>query len=39
MTTNRQWIYARKPEGQVGPEHFELREDRVGEPGEGEVLV
>jgi NADPH-dependent curcumin reductase CurA len=36
---NKQWIYARKPEGKVGPEHFEPRETAVPEPGEGEVLV
>ncbi len=39
MATNKQWIYARKPEGQVGPEHFELREATIPEPGEGHVLV
>jgi NADPH-dependent curcumin reductase CurA len=37
--TNKQWIYARKPEGQVGPEHFEMREAAEPMPGEGEVLV
>jgi NADPH-dependent curcumin reductase CurA len=36
---NKQWIYARKPEGQVGPEHFEMRETPDPVPGEGEVLV
>jgi NADPH-dependent curcumin reductase CurA len=39
MAINKQWIYARKPEGQVGPEHFELREAAMPEPGEGQVLV
>jgi NADPH-dependent curcumin reductase CurA len=39
MAVNKQWIYAQKPEGQVGPEHFEQREIAVRDPGEGEVLV
>jgi len=39
MTANRQWIYARKPEGEVGPDNFELREIPMPEPGAGEVLV
>jgi len=36
---NRQWIYARKPEAAVGPEHFELREAALPDAGAGEVLV
>lgn len=39
MAVNKQWIYAKKPEGQVGPEHFELHESKMPEPGEGEALV
>lgn len=39
MTTNRQWIYASKPSGDVGPEHFEMRAGAMPEPGPGEVLV
>ena len=39
QSSNKQWIYAQKPEGQVGPEHFALRESTIREPGEGEVLV
>lgn len=39
MSSNRQWIYASKPSGQVGPEHFELRNAAMPEPGDGEVLV
>ena len=39
QTANKQWIYARKPEGQVGPEHFELRENTIADPADGEVLV
>jgi hypothetical protein len=37
--TNKQWIYASKPEGQVGPQHFQMRETPDPVPGEGEVLV
>jgi NADPH-dependent curcumin reductase CurA len=36
---NRQWIYARKPNAGVGPEHFDLRESPMPEPKPGEVLV
>ena len=39
QTANRQWIYAQKPDGQVGPEHFVLRESPIRDPGENEVLV
>jgi len=39
MATNRQWIYARKPEGHVGPEHFELRKAEFPRPVDGEALV
>jgi len=39
MPTNKQWIYARKPEGQVTAEHFAPRQSDIGAPGEGEVLV
>jgi len=39
MATNRQWIYAQKPAGQVGPEHFALKSSAMPEPGPGEVLV
>ncbi|MGN6517686.1 MAG: NADP-dependent oxidoreductase [Rhizomicrobium sp.] len=36
---NRQWIYARKPNAEVGPENFDLRDAAMPEPGDGEVLV
>lgn len=36
---NRQWIYTRKPEGNVTPDIFALREAPIPEPGPGEVLV
>ena len=36
---NRQWIFARKPQAEVGPEHFDMREGAVPEPKTGEVLV
>jgi NADPH-dependent curcumin reductase CurA len=40
MTSNRQWIYAQKPTGHVGPEHFELREAQMPAlDGPGRVLV
>ena len=26
---NRQWFYTRRPEGRVGPEHYELRESQL----------
>jgi NADPH-dependent curcumin reductase CurA len=38
--TNRQWIYARHPEGIVGPEHYALRTDALATNlSAGEVLV
>jgi NADPH-dependent curcumin reductase CurA len=39
MTTNRQWILRERPTGMVGPEHFELVETPIPEPGAGEVLL
>jgi len=36
---NRQWIYAKRPEGAVGLDTFELRESTVPKPGPGEVLL
>ncbi len=39
MTVNKQWIYARKPNGEVGPEHFEPHDAPMPEPGPGEALV
>lgn len=36
---NRQWIYAKKPEGQVTAENFVLREGDMPDPKPGEVLV
>ncbi len=36
---NRQWIYARKPEGALGVEHFELRSSRPPEPTPGQALL
>ncbi len=37
--TNRQWIFARAPNGAVSPDCFEWREAPVPVPGPGEVLV
>ena len=39
MAKNRQWIYARKPNAEVGPENFDLLESAMPEPGDGDVLV
>jgi NADPH-dependent curcumin reductase CurA len=39
MAKNRQWIYTQKPTGNVGPEHFELREAAMPQASPGEVLV
>jgi len=39
MAVNKQWIYARKPVAEVGPENFDLVEGPMPEPKTGEVLV
>ena len=39
MTANKQWIFAAKPTGQVGAEHFAPNAAAMPEPGPGEVLV
>jgi NADPH-dependent curcumin reductase CurA len=39
MNTNRQWLLAKRPHGNVGEENFEYREVPIPEPGEGQVLV
>jgi NADPH-dependent curcumin reductase CurA len=36
---NRQWLLKSRPSGMVEPSNFELREEVVPEPGEGEFLV
>lgn len=36
---NRQWIYAQRPSGAVGLEHFRLQETPVPVPGPGQALV
>ena len=36
---NRQWIYAQRPSGVVGLEHFRLQETPVPVPGPGQALV
>ncbi len=38
-TVSRQWVLKARPTGMVGPEHFELREETLPEPGDGELLV
>jgi NADPH-dependent curcumin reductase CurA len=39
MGGNKQWIYARRPVAEVGPDNFDLRETEMPEPKIGEVLV
>ena len=39
MATNRQWIYARKPNGQIGAGNFDHHEAPVPQAGPGEVVV
>src|SRR5258707_10346229 len=39
MAKNRQWIYARKPNAEVGPENFDLKDADMPEAGDGQVLV
>jgi NADPH-dependent curcumin reductase CurA len=39
MTTNRQWIYAKPPQGKIGTDTFRLEQGAVPEPQAGEVLV
>ena len=34
MTVNKQWIYARKPNAQVGPGNFDLQEAPMPQPKE-----
>jgi NADPH-dependent curcumin reductase CurA len=36
---NRQWLFAERPEGKLGVEHFGYRESAVPTPGPGQVLV
>jgi len=36
---NRQWIYAQRPTGAVGLEHFRLQETSIPVPGPGQALV
>jgi len=39
VTINRQWLLSKRPEREVGPEHFEWVESAVPTPAEGEILV
>jgi NADPH-dependent curcumin reductase CurA len=36
---NRQWLYARQPQGKIGKDTFEWRETAIPEPQPGEALV
>jgi NADPH-dependent curcumin reductase CurA len=38
-TINRQWLFKGRPEGALGPEHFEWRESPAPSPRDGEVLL
>lgn len=38
-TVNRRWLLAARPQGMVKPSDFELREDPVPEPADGQFLV
>jgi NADPH-dependent curcumin reductase CurA len=36
---NRQWLYAKQPQGKIGPDTFQWTEGPIPVPGEGEALV
>ena len=36
---NRQWLYARQPQGKIGPDTFQWTETAIPAPSDGEVLV
>ena len=36
---NRQWLYAKQPQGKIGPDTFQWTETPIPVPGEGEALV
>jgi NADPH-dependent curcumin reductase CurA len=36
---NRQWLYAKQPQGKIGPDTFQWTETAIPEPGDGEALV
>lgn len=36
---NRRWIYAERPSGAVGPEHFQFVETQIPTPGPGQALA
>ena len=37
--TNRQWLYAKQPQGKIGPDTFQWHEAAIPAPRDGEVLV
>ncbi len=39
MNTNRQWVLAKRPHGEVTEANFEYRETPIPEPGPGQVLL
>jgi NADPH-dependent curcumin reductase CurA len=36
---NRQWLYAKQPQGKIGPDTFQWTEGPIPVPGDGEALV
>ena len=36
---NRQWLYAKQPQGKIAPDTFQWTEGPIPVPGEGEALV
>mmetsp|Transcript_44421 Transcript_44421/g.111922 ORF Transcript_44421/g.111922 Transcript_44421/m.111922 type:complete len:338 (+) Transcript_44421:219-1232(+) len=36
---NQQWIYVKRPEGEVTEEHYNLRESEIRQPEDGEVVL
>src|SRR4029453_12175865 len=36
---NRQWLYAKQPQGKIGPDTFQWTETAIPEPRDGEALV
>lgn len=36
---NRQWRLAARPEGPIGPDNFEWKEEPAGSPGDGHILI
>lgn len=39
MVLSKQFIYRKRPEGEVGPDHYELVQTEIPDPGQGELLI